>query len=123
MITKNISRHELACKCGTCGFDSMDYETIRVVQDCCDHFAEKLGFNRVVLRINSAARCYEYNRKIGSSDASQHPKGRAIDFTIDDIPPSDVYAFLAVKYPNSYGFGNYKTFTHADTRSGPAARW
>ena len=123
MITKNISRHELACKCGTCGFDSMDVLTIRVVQDCCDHFAEKLGLSRVVLRINSAARCLEYNRKIGSTDASQHPKARAMDFTIDGVLPADVYAYLTVKYPDRYGFGSYKTFTHADTRSGSPARW
>jgi len=122
MITKNISRHELACRCG-CGFDSMDYETIREVQDCCDYFAEKLGVNRVVLRINSAARCLTYNRKIGSTDGSQHPKARAIDFTIDGVPPDDVYAFLAAKYPDRYGIGRYDSFTHIDTRSGPAARW
>ena len=122
MITKNISRHELQCSCG-CGFDSMDVLTIRVVQDCCDHFADTLVVNRVVLRITSAARCLEYNRKIGSSDASQHPKARAIDFKIDGISPAVVYAYLSAKYPDRYGFGKYKTFTHADTRSGPAARW
>ena len=128
MITKNISRHELACNCG-CGFDSMDVLTIRVVQDVCDHFAETLGVSRVVLRITSAARCLEYNRKPvseggpGSSDASQHPKGRAMDFKIDGISPAQVYAYLSAKYPDRYGFGRYDSFVHCDTRSGPAARW
>jgi uncharacterized protein YcbK (DUF882 family) len=127
-LTKNISRYELACSCG-CGFDSMDWETIKVVQSTCDHFAEKMGIDKVVLRINSAARCYEYNRLPvseggpGSNDASQHPKARAIDFTIDGVKPADAHAFMASKYPDRYGLGRYETFTHLDTRTGPAARW
>lgn len=121
-ITKNISRHELACNCG-CGFDSMDYETIEVVQECCDHFAEKLGLSKVVLMISSAARCFEYNRSIGSNDNSQHPLARAMDITIKHVSPADVYAYLDTKYPGKYGMGNYPTFTHIDTRSGSAKRW
>jgi uncharacterized protein YcbK (DUF882 family) len=101
----------------------MDWETIKVVQACCDHFEAVLGLDRVVLHINSAARCLEYNRKIGSPDGSLHPKARAVDFTIDGVLPADVYAYLVSAYPDRYGFGKYKNFTHADARSGKAARW
>jgi uncharacterized protein YcbK (DUF882 family) len=127
-LTKNISRHELACRCG-CGLDSMDVKTIEIVQECCDHFAEKLSVDRVVLNINSAARCFEYNRKpislggVGSTDGSQHPRSRAMDFTISNVSPIDIYSYLITKYPDRYGFGKYSSFTHVDTRSNGPARW
>jgi uncharacterized protein YcbK (DUF882 family) len=127
-LTKNISRHELACRCG-CGLDSMDVKTIEVVQECCDHFADILCVDRVVLNINSAARCFEYNRKPislggpGSTDGSQHPRCRAMDFSISNVSPIDVYAYLVTRYPDRYGFGKYSTFSHADTRSNGPARW
>jgi uncharacterized protein YcbK (DUF882 family) len=121
-LTKNISRHELACSCG-CGLDSMDWETIEVVQECCDHFARQRGADKVVLTITSAARCFEHNRKIWSTDASQHPRARAIDFVIHGVSPADVFAYLVTKYPDRYGIGSATNFTHLDTRSGKKARW
>lgn len=127
-LTKNISRPELGCKCG-CGSDSMDFVTINIVQDCCDHFAKQLSLDKVILGITSAHRCFEYNRKPigdngpGSNDKSQHPQARAIDFRINGVSPSDVYAYLVSKYPNQYGFGKYHNFTHADSRTNGPARW
>lgn len=127
-LTKNISRHELACSCG-CGANSMDYETIMVVQESCDHFAKQLGIDKVVLSISSAHRCFKYNRLPisqggpGSNDASQHPFARAIDYTIKGVSPAKVYAYLDNKYPTRYGMGKYKFFTHFDARSYGPARW
>jgi len=123
-LTKNISRHEMACRDG-CGFDSMDFETINIVQDCCDHFADELGIDKVVLTVNSAARCLEYNRSddVGSNDLSQHPMARAIDFSIKDVHPYAVWKYLNEKYPGHYGLGRYPGFTHADTATGGARRW
>lgn len=121
-VSKNIRRHELECNCG-CGFDTMDWETVKVVQECCDYFASTGNVPRVMLIITSAARCYEYNRTIGSNDRSQHPRGRAIDFQIRGVSPARVYAYLDAKYPGKYGIGSYETFTHLDTRTGAAARW
>lgn len=121
-LTKNISRHELACSCG-CGFNTIDWETIEVVQETCNAFAHQMGVDKVVLRITSAARCLYHNEKIGSNDRSQHVKGRAIDFVIDGIKPADVYAALCAAFPDKYGIGQYEGFTHVDTRSGAPARW
>lgn len=127
-LRKNISRWELSCKCG-CGYDSMDGETLDVVQDCCDHFAKEQEVDRVMLHITSGARCYEHNNKpvseggAGSNKNSQHPRARAIDFWIGGVAPSEVYQYLSKKYQGRFGFGEYNTFTHADTRSGPVARW
>lgn len=126
-LTRNISRHELACNCG-CGFSSMDWETIEVVQDVCDHFANILGVDKVVLNITSAARCYAYNRLPsseggpGSNDKSQHPKACALDFQIVGVSPKAIYEYLNHKYPNKYGIGEYTTFIHFDSRS-YRARW
>ena len=120
-LSKNIFRHEVACKCG-CGFDTMDFETIEAVQDCCDYFAHKQGVDKVVLIINSGARCLEHNRKIGGSKNSQHLLGRAMDIVIKGVSPRDVYTFLDKNYDGEYGIGSYTTFTHIDTRSG-FARW
>lgn len=126
-LTKNISRHELACHCG-CGLDSMDCETVCVVQDLCDFFTIMKG-KKVTLIITSAARCFEYNRKPvseggpGSNDNSQHPRCRAMDIKIVDVSPDEVYDYLIAKYPNKYGFGKYATFIHVDTRTNGPARW
>ncbi len=135
-LTKNISRHELRCN-GTdcdgegnnCGIDTMDWETIEVVQDCCDYFATLLGFGRVFCTITSAARCMNHNNRpmseggAGSNENSQHPLYRAIDFRIRGVAPSTIYNYLDKKYPGKYGIGRYTTFTHIDTRTNGPARW
>lgn len=133
-LTKNISRHELECKCGECQVTILDYEpVIKIVQEACDYFAEKHNVDRVVCVLTSAARCYVYNRMpeeeggAGSNDNSQHPRANAIDFKLflpDGMPidPKLVYAYLDNKYPNSLGLGSYVTFTHVDTRP-IKARW
>jgi len=121
-LSKNISRSEIACKCG-CGTDTIDAETVKAVQDTCNHFAEVLGVKRVHLIITSGTRCKEYNSKVGGSNRSQHIQGRAIDFVIVGVKPSDVYDYLHRKYAGRYGVGSYETFTHLDTKTGKARRW
>ena len=121
-LTKNISRHELVCHCG-CGFDSMDVETIDVVQGCCDYFAKELGCDKVTLIITSASRCVRHNRSVGSNDTSEHPKSRAIDMKIVGVNPVLVYGYIDTKYADRYGVGLYPTFVHLDTRTDGPARW
>ena len=36
-LTSNLSRHEFACECG-CGFDTVDFELVTVIQKACNHF-------------------------------------------------------------------------------------
>lgn len=121
-LTKNIWRHELQCKCG-CGADTLDWETLTVLQETCDHFARWLKMPRVHLTITSATRCQQHNTNVGGSPTSQHLVGRAIDFRIRGVAPIDVYRHLDGMYPNKYGIGDYGTFTHIDTRTGPPRRW
>lgn len=120
-ITKNISRHEIACKCG-CGFDTIDYVTVSVVQGACDHFAKKLGVDRVYLYIPSACRCYIYNISVGGAEHSYHLKAKAIDHTINGVKPQALYEYYDNKYPDRFGVGLYtrEKFVHFDSRSG---RW
>lgn len=122
MITKNISRSELACQCG-CGFDSCDYETIQVVQTACNFFANKLGVEKVVLNINCAARCETHNKIVGGEDNSLHLQARAIDHYISGVTPKELADYYRATYPNKYGIGEYKTFVHIDTRTNGPARW
>lgn len=133
-LTKNISRHELACKCGNkfgpCHAQTMDFETINVVQEACDHFAKKLGVKKVVLRINSAHRCYKYNTTpkkdggVGSTPGSFHILANAIDHSIDGVSDKELFDYYDEKYPNKYGLSLYVSdgFVHLDTRP-YKARW
>lgn len=121
-LTKNLSRHEVACKCG-CGFDTFDLETATVLQECCDYFAGEQGKDDVILDVSSGCRCPSYNSKVGGGNNSQHLRGRAVDFTIRGIAPHDVYEYLNLRYPDKYGLGYYVDFTHLDTKSGRKRRW
>lgn len=122
-LTKNISRHEVACRCGNCSCDTLDYETANVVQECCDFFATALGVPKVVLNVHSGHRCVAYNKRVGGAIGSQHVKGRALDISIAGVSPEMIANYLDTKYPQKYGIGTYHGFVHVDTRSGPPARW
>lgn len=129
-LTKNISRHELKCRCRKCDVTIQDHEPIiQVVQGACDWFANNLPSDvSVTVVITSAARCYEYNRSnmVDSNDESQHPRCSAMDIKIyiggKQLSPLTVFEYFCRKYQDKYGKGNYKTFTHIDTRS-IDARW
>lgn len=124
-LTRNISRHELRCKCESpeCNVTILDDEPIIYdVQSVCDWVCNRFNVDRVVLDITSAARCYEYNRTddVGSDDDSQHPRARAIDFKIhvngNQVPPTMIDKYMRQRWPNSHGIGLYNTFNHLDTR-------
>lgn len=120
-ISKNLSRHEFACQCG-CGFDTVDFELAQVIQDSADHFAEKLGVEKVSVFINSGCRCDVHNAIEGGSDKSKHRLGIAADFRIIDVSADDVADYLESKYPDKYGIGRYNGRTHVDVRANKA-RW
>ena len=138
-LTKNFSRHEFACKCG-CGFDTVDYELLTILQKLANDFSEKYNC-RIMIIISSGCRCREYNEKIQKkvnpnykpySSRSQHILGRAADFKVFkiennskiQIPPKEIRNYLEENYKiNRYGLGLYKTFVHFDTRTNGGARW
>jgi uncharacterized protein YcbK (DUF882 family) len=120
-LTTNISRHEVACNC-SCGFDTIDYETLMVVQQACDYFSGIIG-NKCTLDVNSGCRCANWNKHVGGSKDSQHLYGRAIDHCIREISISELADYYLKKYPGKYGIGIYKNFIHLDTKSGQPRRW
>lgn len=118
-LTRNISRKEISCKCG-CGFDTIDYETIKVVQSIADFYWHYIGV--VVVKIHSGCRCLEYNRMVESNDTSQHIKGRAIDFSIAGVDSLEIWEAINRQYQGKYGIGQYSNFVHFDSRS-TSSRW
>lgn len=113
-ISKHFDRSEFACSCN-CGFDTVDYELLNVLEDVRTHFNAQL-------KINSAARCLNHNRSIGSKDTSQHVQAKAADIAVKGIEPRGVQNYLIRKYQDKYGIGRYDTFSHIDVRS-TKARW
>ena len=113
-LTKNLSRHEFACKC-ECGFDTVDYELVNVLQSLRDDLGASVG-------INSGCRCEKHNKAIGGGLNSQHLYGRAADIVINGVSPDEVQKYFLKKYQSKYGIGRYDTFTHIDTRGGKG-RW
>jgi len=121
-LTSNFWRHEIRCRCG-CGLDTIDWKTLEVAQQVCDHFAKRLQIPRVICRVHSASRCGKHNAAVGGSPTSQHLFGRAMDISIVGVKPQEIYDYLCAMFPDQYGFGLYKTFAHIDTRSTGPARW
>lgn len=137
-LTKNISRHEVQCQCGDkfgkCNAHAMDFETITIVQEACDHFAGKLKVKKVVLLINSGSRCATYNDTpkekggVGGSAGSYHKLSMAMDHRIKGVSIDDLYDYYNTKYPSRLGLGYYppsgkkKGFVHLDPRPSKA-RW
>jgi len=114
-LTQHFSRHEFACKC-KCGRDTIDFLTLTLLEDVRDHFNQPIT-------VHSAFRCPAYNAMVNGAENSQHLVGRAVDFVVTGVLPEEVASYLKWRYPGKFGIGSYKSFTHFDTRSGPAARW
>jgi uncharacterized protein YcbK (DUF882 family) len=74
------------------------------------------------MTINSWYRTQEVNSRIGGASNSRHMIGDAVDFTIEDCHPFDVYAKLDDWWGERGGLGKGNSFTHIDLR-GSCARW
>lgn len=115
-LSKNFSRHEFACTCkNDCGYETVDAELIKVIQDVRDYFGESVS-------ISSGHRCPAHNKAVGGSEKSQHLTGKAADISVYLTAPNVVQEYLLEKYRGLYGIGRYRTFTHIDVR-GTCARW
>lgn len=108
---KNFVRPEFACNCG-CGFDTVDAETLFIVQDVRDKFGRPV-------RVTSGCRCPEWNRRVGGAKNSKHLLGMAIDFIVPGVSPKVVADYIRKKYPKA-SVKEYmkKGFVHVDCRSG-----
>ena len=115
-LSNNFSREEFKCNCGECEYDTVDSKLVEVLQDIRDKYAASVT-------VTSGNRCPEYNRKVGGkpktseSMGSQHMRGRAADIQVKGISPHEIAQYLNWKYPEELGIGDYKLFTHVDTRN------
>ena len=137
-LSKNLSRAEFMCPCGSCKAPTVDSELVTVLQECVDHFAKAQGKDRLVIVITSGVRCPTWNGYIwGKRNASLQVRGRpeekpvfnsmhiagiAADFVIRGVSSLDVYRHLDFLYRQKYGIGMYPDRTHIDTRH-TKARW
>jgi len=110
-LSKHFNRSEFACKCG-CGFDTVDYELLLVVEDVRTHFNKPIT-------INSGCRCVKHNASVGGTERSQHVKGKAADIVVKGVEPKEVADYIG---DWTGGLKAYDTFTHVDSRNS-RARW
>ena len=113
-LTKNLSRYEFACKC-ECGFNTVDYELVVVIQKACDDLGARVG-------INSGCRCEKHNKAVGGGLNSQHLHGKAADIVMFGVEPEEVQEYFLKEYQSKYGIARYNSFSHIDVRNGKA-RW
>lgn len=104
LLTKNFFRQEFACQGKYCCGHSAPIDTILV---------EKLQILRRILGpliVLSGFRCIVHNKEIGSSDDSEHTKGRAADIKI-----LNNLIYRVAKDSDMFGgIGQYDTFIHLD---------
>lgn len=121
-LTPNFKLSEFACKDGTPVPASLMPNIIRLageLQKLRDYIGKPI-------RINSAYRTPEYNKRIGGAKNSMHVKGMAADITVKGMTSTELYdtieKLIAEKVVDFKGVGVYNTFVHVDVRA-TKARW
>jgi uncharacterized protein YcbK (DUF882 family) len=121
-MTKNFFLYEFACKDGTPVPDEL-IPNVQVLAENLQVLRDHLG---EPLRINSAYRYPEYNKKVGGKKNSYHLKAMAADITTKNKSPKQLAAIIEKLISEGKmmqgGIGIYPGFTHYDVR-GRKARW
>ena len=126
-MTKNFNIDEFKCKGNLRGCScEMPDEVYKNIQELAENLQIIRDELQEPIKINSAYRCENHNRKIGGSSKSQHVKGKAADIVVKNLTPDEVANALdnlqQGDFIKSGGLGRYDTFTHIDIR-GTEARW
>ena len=85
-LNKWFDRSEFSCR-DSCGFDTVDAESLEVLTDVREHFNSPL----IVL---SGCRCDLHNHTVGGASKSRHTVGQAADFYLREVAPEVVHAYL-----------------------------
>ncbi|WP_256761391.1 D-Ala-D-Ala carboxypeptidase family metallohydrolase [Cohnella sp. WQ 127256] len=114
-VSKNFKLYEFECHDGNHQV-KLDPEVVILLQK----LREKIG---KPLKINSAYRTPEYNRKISGSPNSQHIEGKAVDISCPKGMTVDQLSRIA-KGVGFKGIGKYpkQNFVHMDVRDN-AKEW
>lgn len=111
-MSKKISDLDFSCKCG-CGLDNVSHELLENFES----FINLFGFKIENVNIHSACRCVEHNASVGGVFNSQHVKGLAIDFSIDDVDIQELYEkVLDSELFDGVGYYEKLGFIHVDLR-------
>ena len=126
-MTKNFNIDEFKCKGNLKGCScEMPDEVYKNIQELAKNLQIIRDELQEPIKINSAYRCENHNRKIGGSSKSQHVKGKAADIVVKNLSPDEVANALdnlqQGGFIKSGGLGRYDTFTHIDIR-GTEAIW
>jgi uncharacterized protein YcbK (DUF882 family) len=121
-LTTNFNISELACRDGSPVPD--EYEcNARLLASNLQILRDTLG---EPLRILSAYRTPEWNKKVGGKPASKHLTAQAADLTCKSKTPKQLHAviekLIASGKMKQGGLGLYSGFVHYDVR-GRKARW
>lgn len=113
-LTKNLSRHEIKCKCGKCSQDTIDYELVKYFQMVCDECANVKQLDRVVATITSGDRCEAHNKAVGGKPNSKHLTSKAIDFMVEGYTAEEliVIAGLVLPVGKFYAYSPAKGVMH-----------
>ena len=128
-LSKNFDLKEFECK-GNCKNCKDNCKMPLDVYENVIKLVSQLQFLRDYtdrsIKINSAYRCEEHNKKVGGSKTSQHLLGKAADITIQSMKPIEVFALIEdlidLGLMLQGGLGLYDTFVHYDIRK-TKARW
>jgi len=126
-MTKNFNIDEFKCKGNLKGCKcEMPEDVYKNIQELAENLQIIRDELQEPIKVNSAWRCENYNRKIGGVSKSQHVKGKAADIVVKNLTPDEVANALdnlqQGGFIKSGGLGRYDTFTHIDIR-GTEARW
>jgi uncharacterized protein YcbK (DUF882 family) len=124
-----MTPEQLRCRCGECeihtqaGIQANLEEVMARARLVVAVLEKQLGVPQR-LRVNSAVRCLEHNRRVGGKKNSYHLRGLALDLAPLTCSPAQLYQAGRVvrgeaspEHPQrNGGLGHYATFVHIDVR-------
>lgn len=121
-LTKDFELIEFVCKDGS----AVPEEYMNNVQMLAENLQVLRDELNEPVRINSAYRSPNYNKRIGGKPASKHMLAQAADITVKGKTPkqlaSIIERLIACGKMKQGGLGIYPGFVHYDVR-GTKARW
>lgn len=121
-LTENFELIEFVCKDGS----PVPEEYMHNVKELAENLQVLRDEVGEPIRINSAYRSPNYNKRIGGKPASKHLLAQAADITVKGKTPKQLAAIIerliSQRKMKQGGLGIYPGFVHYDVR-GTKARW
>lgn len=121
-LTENFELIEFVCKDGSPVPDEYMHN-VKLLAENLQVLRDEIG---EPIRINSAYRSPNYNKRIGGKPASKHLVAQAADITVKGKTPKQlaviIERLISQRKMKQGGLGVYPGFVHYDVR-GTKARW